>query len=293
MRTLFTLLASSLLLQASAQTIIHQDLSTFGVSTDMLLGQRAELPALSTGADQQWDLSNMPLAPVGSMDFTAAAGTPYATDFPEANWVWIHSAMGQTAYYYLQITPEGIDLLDRNVGLDDPVIYVDPVQVMKFPLSLGESFEDTYSTGTDENMKHWTFVGYGELTLPVGQFSNVALITSEEGDIVFWNHHRLYPIMIADNGSTVNFYMQNNVGVEEHAAGALHVWPNPCGDRLNLLNVAAGTPWSILDMQGRTIRSGTMASGSDPVPTAGLAAGSYVLRLIDGAGQRPLRFIKG
>lgn len=293
LRSVLASLACLMLGPLSAQTILYEDLGSFGASTDMLrLVAPGVLPELGHGPNQTWDLSGLTLQAIGTMNFTPAAGTAHAAQFPTANWVWTHTATGVgTAYYYLRATSQGMDLLDRNVGLPDPVIYTDPVQIMKFPFTLGESFTDDYSTGGVINTKHWNFAGYGTLILPSATISGVALVESQEGDVVFWNHNRLCPVMISDEGSTM-FYIQNNVGVGEHAAQTAEVWPNPCTHYLNVPQALPGSGWQVLDMQGRILATGKLATGAPQVDVRHLVPGSYVLLLGREAAWQRVRFVK-
>ncbi|HMN06487.1 MAG TPA: T9SS type A sorting domain-containing protein [Flavobacteriales bacterium] len=294
MKPFITPLACLFLAPLSAQTIQHGNLGPFGVTTDMhRLVAGPGLPTLGEGAGQTWDLSDLELLNVGTMTFAQADGTPHAAEFPEANWVWTHHVTGVgSAYYFIEIGSEGMDLWDRNVGLPNPVIYTDPVRIMKFPLELGESFTDTYSTGGDVNYKHWTYAGHGTLILPVATLANVALVVSEEGDLAFWNTSPLYPVMIADPGSAM-FYVQNNVGIGEQAMPALAVWPNPCTDVLHLPDATGAAHWSVVDMQGRRLLEG-LASGpaTRKVNVGLLAPGGYMLLLETEGTRQQVRFVK-
>lgn len=294
MKALLTPLALLLLAPLSAQTIQYGNLSPFSVSTDMhRLIAPAALPALSEGGDQTWDLSGLTLLNIGTMNFTSANGTPYAGDFPQANWVWVHEVTGVgSAYYYIEISSEGMDLWDRNVGLPNPVVYTDPVRIMKFPLALGESFTDEYATENGVNYKHWTYAGNGTVILPIGTVENAALVVSEEGDITFWNLEPVYPVMIADEGSAM-FYIQNNVGVAGHARPELAAWPNPCKDVLHLPATTGPGQWKVLDMQGRVLADGFFhGQSSRQVNVGSLAPGGYMLLLESDQVRGQARFVK-
>lgn len=293
MKALITPLACLLLAPLSAQTIEYGHLGPFGVSTDMYrMTAPAALPELAGGAGQSWDLSGLTLQNIGTMNFTYAAGTTYADDFPQANWVWVHNATGVgSAYYYIEITTDGMDLWDRNVGLPNAVVYLDPVRIMKFPLELGESFTDEYSTTNGVNYKHWTYTGNGTVTLPIGTVTDVALVVSEEGDIAFWNPEPLYPVMIADATSAM-FYLQNNVGIHGPELPSLAVWPNPCRDILHLPTRVRHGQWKVMDMQGRLLLEGMVNGQAGAVDVAGLAPGGYMLLLEADGTRTPVSFVK-
>ncbi|MGB3526544.1 MAG: hypothetical protein WBB32_11340 [Flavobacteriales bacterium] len=294
MRTTLTPVAGLLILTLSAQhTIQFSDLDPFGVETDMhLLTSPSTLPTLSNGANQSWDLSSITLQNIGTQAFTTAVGTPYASTYPAANWVWSQTVTGlSTGYTYLNITSSGIDLLARNVPIST-LDYSDPSQVMKFPLALGESYSDTYVNTNGGSTMTWTYSGYGTAITPLGTFTNVAKVENTEGDVLLWNTAPLYPIMIADGDNTL-FFIQTNVGVNELVENTLQVWPSPCREAINLSAVVGGSEWRILDGQGRMISNGRVAmSGALRVDASGLASGGYVLVLSDGAQIRHARFVK-
>ena len=82
-----------------------------------------------------------------------------------------------------------------------------------------------------------------------------------------------------------------NVGVKPLPARAdLLVYPNPANGMLNLKGVTEGS-YSIQNMAGQVLQSGTLKTGS--VPVGMLAPGLYSISLIDGAGViHTARFVR-
>jgi hypothetical protein len=81
---------------------------------------------------------------------------------------------------------------------------------------------------------------------------------------------------------------QDPTGVEEPGIAALRCWPNPADDRLVFERPAGGggtEGFLLRDAAGRTVHSGSVTSRITAVPTASLAAGTYVLE----AGRGELR----
>lgn len=294
MRTPLTFLASLFLLPLSAQhTIVYGDLSPFGVQTDMhVLVSPTTLPPLSDGNDQTWDLSGVTLQEAGTLDFDPASGTPYASTYPNANWAWAQDITGLGPnYIYLDISETAINIIARDVP-SSPDNYTDPAQVMKFPMSLAESFTDTYVHTTGSSSYTWTYSGFGTVMTPLGTFTDVAKLESSEGDLLLWSTAPLYPILIAE-GDNVLFFAENNVGVTEQHDSAVRIYPDPCQDHLTVADAAIGSMWRILDAQGRTLYQGSMASGANGnVDVRGLATGSYVFMLNEGNRVRRSTFMK-
>lgn len=293
MRKIITPTAALFLLSLSAQhTIQYSDLGPFGVETGMhMLTSPATLPPLSNGLNQTWNLGSTTLNEIGTQAFATSAGTPYAANYPTANWVWSQTVPGiGTGYTYLHITPAGIDLLARNVPLST-LEYSDPSQVMKFPLSLGESYSDTYMSTNGGSTMTWTYSGYGTAITPLGTFTEVAKVENTEGDVLLWNTSPLYPIMIADGENTL-FFIQTNVGVNEREASTFRVWPSPSSGMLRLEGAKAGSDWSVMDAQGRTVLSGRITWSDGWVDVSALAPAGYVLLLHEAEGVRHARFVK-
>ncbi|MCC6839354.1 MAG: hypothetical protein IT230_04270 [Flavobacteriales bacterium] len=272
----------------SAQTIQYTDLGPFGGEADMhYLADLAGFPVLAAGTGQTWDLSGLALLAAGTMQFQPAAGTPYATTYPAANWTWVHQITGlATTYNYLNITTTGIELLARNVPAAT-VDYSDPERVMQFPLPFGASFTDAYQHDGGSGSATWTFAGTGTLITPNTTITDAALLTCDNGDAAIWNRSPLYPVMIKDDNDAM-FYTQTNVGVAEHAGNPLKVWPNPCQGLLYAAHGTAAVPWQVQDAVGRIACSGTL-DPSGLIEVQALAPGAYVLTV---GHAPPVRFVK-
>lgn len=293
MKKIITPLGCLLLAPLAAQTIQYGNLSPFGVQATMYLQTGSTPLQLSNGANQTWNLAALPIQQAGTLSFVTATGTPYAATYPNANWVW-HQDAGSLAnvYQYLRVTSTGIELVARNVPTT-AVAYSDPLKVVAFPMSYGDSYTDSYVNTGGSNTLTWTYSGHGTLTTSMGTFPNLAKLTSTDGDTVLWNLDPVYPVMIKD-GSSVTFYKQTNVGVNEQAGTLVQAWPNPCSDELVLAHAAPGSQWQVMDMQGRILRSGLLASAGNlmQLDVRGLAGGNYLLALRNGLERQQVRFVK-
>lgn len=294
MKAFTTPLAFLVLSSLSAQvTIQYSDLSQFGVTSDMYqMTAPAVLPAITDGVNQTWDLSGITLQNGGTLNFNTSTGTPYASTYPTANWVWAQNVTGLgTAYTYLTITSSGIDMVARNVPFNT-LDYTDPTGVIRFPMAYGQVFSDPYTSTNGSSTVTWTYSGHGSAITPLGTYTNVAKLVSNEGDLVLWNTSPLYPILIAD-GNTTLFFLQNNVGIAEQGSTSMRTYPNPCHDRLTLVDASAGSTWQIMDGQGRRVSTGSLSLAADQqIAVGNLASGSYVLVLTNGTGIRHSSFVK-
>jgi len=287
---------SALLLTASlsAQVSLElSDLSSTGVSLGMYIVTDAgtAVPP-SDGINQTWDFSSVTLQPMGTLDFTAASNTPFAANYPSANWVWAQTVTGVgTDHVYLTIDANGIDVVASDVP-SAPNPYTDPKRVLQFPMTYGQSFTDTYTDNDGPASATWTYSGHGTAITPLGTYSDLAKLWSTEDDILLWNSSPLYPLVI-DDGTTVLVFAPTNLGLGDLNQGrSVQVYPNPCTDRLVVDGVENAT-WRITDLQGRTVSAGRfLGTGLQELDAAALTAGSYVL-LIDTEGdRRSVRFSK-
>ena len=246
----------------------------------------------SDGANQTWDLSTITVQPVGTLDFIAASATPFAANYPTANWVWAQSLTGEgTDYVYLSITSSGIEVVANDVP-SATNNYTDPKRILQFPMSLGQSLTDSYVDMDGPSSVTWAYTGHGTAITPLGTFTDLAKVVSTEDDLLLWNTTPLYPLVI-DNGSTVLVFAPSNVGIEGIGArAAVQVYPNPCTDRL-VVEGAFNTAWRITYLQGRTVRNGSF-NGMElqHLDVAELTTGSYFLLLDADGTDRAIRFNK-
>ena len=96
-----------------------------------------------------------------------------------------------------------------------------------------------------------------------------------------------------DDGDNTLFFIQNDVGIAEQGTTAMRTYPNPCHNRITLVDAAAGSTWQIMDGQGRMVSTGILSLAADQQLEIGtLASGSYVLVLTNGTSVRHSSFVK-
>jgi hypothetical protein len=62
------------------------------------------------------------------------------------------------------------------------------------------------------------------------------------------------------------------------------IFPNPVADVLSISGIQPGTTATILDLSGKVLLSASTSAGNTQVPVSHLAAGTYLLKIVDGAG---------
>ncbi len=279
-------------LVAVAQPTLQQSMvDPNGLQLDMyLVTSPGSATEPSDGANQTWDLSTVSLQPIGTLDFTASTGTPYAANYPGANWVWAQTVTGMgTEYTYLNIGPNGIAIHATGVP-GDVNDYTDPKLILTFPMAFGQNVSDNYVDIDGPASVTWSYTGHGTAITPLGTINDLAKLVSTENDLLLWNTAPLYP-MVIDDGSNVLVFAPGNVGLEERGALPVQVYPNPCTEALYVEALAAD--WRIIDLQGRTVRAGRFSGPAlQRIELAGMASGSYLLVLDQGGRHRSVRFSK-
>lgn len=289
--TLFTILLTATL---QAQVTLQQSMiAPGGVHLTMyLLTDPGSATEPTDGANQTWDLSTVTLQPAGTLDFIPAATTPFAANYPGANWVWAQTMTGgATDYIYLNISSDGMEVVASDVP-SATNNYSDPKRILQFPMSLGQSLTDSYTDMDGTSSVTWSYTGHGTALTPMGSIPDLAKVVSTEDDVLLWNTAPLYPFVIGANSSTLVF-VPGTVGISD-AAGrpAVQVYPNPCTDQL-LVEGALDASWKITDLQGRILRTGTFNSLElQHLQTNDLATGSYILLMSTEGKDRTIRFNK-
>jgi len=82
-----------------------------------------------------------------------------------------------------------------------------------------------------------------------------------------------------------------STAVQTISAPQLAAWPNPAGDVFFMEGLERSAGFTLIDVMGRTVRTGVAAGQPALINLNGLRDGAYVLRLQDGSG-RALRVLK-
>jgi hypothetical protein len=79
----------------------------------------------------------------------------------------------------------------------------------------------------------------------------------------------------------------------QETVGQFNLYPNPATDRITLSTTAAASGWSILDVTGRTVLSGTTGwSGALDIAIHNLSPGLYHCRVFVGNDSHTIALIK-
>ncbi len=248
------------------------------------------------GANQTWDFSNsfeMTLA--GTDEAIPVAGSPFASSFPTANYLYKFSGMfGGDRYYYHNLTASKLEILSLGWnGVNGDNYTANPRTFAVFPYTYGTEYTDTYRSSADniDVTNVVTYDAYGTLIMPFGTFHNVIRQkVVENGHINYnwFNVQPFYPILqtVLEENS-LGIVKNLTLGTDQFAAGKMFaVYPNPTKDELNI--EAIGTITSpveieIYDLLGKRIFRKEESLNNDLVQVnlASYDAGIYLLKMTD------------
>jgi hypothetical protein len=285
-----------------------------------------------SGANQNWDFSD--ITPTFSRLETAVTpeSTPFADDFPEAT-IAFHFIGDNESYSYAQISTT--EMLNDGVGFDPGgeneffIHYTDAVKLMQYPFSFSDTYTDTYFSAYNlaELLTHErgnitvTADAWGSVTTPEDTYSNTLRVKSERvyTDSVWMSGIFLYvntytqtdyewytatshtPVISISNtgdGSSVT-YRTDGVGIGEDQAhqSQINIYPNPATNKINV-KLPKGTNTDmyiyIFDLQGKQVAQ-LKKTGNDQFSAdiSALASGEYVIPIkINSEKYTTTKFIK-
>lgn len=283
--TLFALLA--LPFAAWAQPVLTKSSfkTTFG---DTLFTYNASYTIPTTFPKtgmQAWNFSSYAKDPLSSyVVFQNPALTPYAADFPTADYAMTFAASGTIyGYNYWKINNDSTWTLGGRYpaypSLNND--YTNP-SCIYFPVKYGSTQMDYYSnTLTTFDSSKSKYVAYGSIKTPFGNYSNVILRENytflsgkwELSDYVWVDAATSSTVaQISKDGNTFWYTSSSKTtGIQEHAKEQyqLSVYPNPSTGTLKLdytLSTAANVGVDVLSISGQHVYS---------IPVAPQSAGHH------------------
>lgn len=295
-RTLTLLLASFLILAAiTAQPVLLQTDLVANTTGNIFLVQGTTNTA-TDGTNVTWNMGTDNFTPFGSATVTSPSNTPYAGQFPTANWAIAYNVTGLGNVYALfRATNLLFEQLADGMGSGFEDVYTDARQLLRFPFSYQTDFTDTYQIqGSSAMTETWTYSGYGTLITPNGTFTNVVKISSDVGNTMFWQKTPLLPLIQLDSDNDGIVILPGVASVSELSSPYRLVgFPNPAVSTLQVSGCRAGDRYFVSDASGRQLRDGVITT-TEPfeITVEQLAPGMYHLRVEGEQGSAVLPFVR-
>lgn len=250
------------------------------------------------GANQTWDFSDsfeMTLA--GTDEAIPVAGSPYASSFPTANYLYKFSGMfGGDRYYYHNLTASKLEILSLGWnGVHGHNYTANPRTFAVFPYTFGTEFTDTYRSSADniDVTNVVTYDAYGTLIMPFKTFHNVIrqkVVKNGQTNYNWFNVQPFYPILqtVLEENSLGIVKDLSSLAADNFADGKMFaVYPNPAMDELNI--EAIGTLTSpvhieMYDLLGKRIllrKEENLDNDLVQLNLGSFDAGIYLLKITD------------
>lgn len=250
------------------------------------------------GAAQTWNFTSVTLQFVGTATLMAASGTPYASQYPDANWAFEYHPDGTSTYFYNYslVDATGVQTYANEIPVN-PEVYIDPKRIVAFPFTYGDSFSDLYQVQGDvPHTVTRSYTGYGTANTPLGTMSGLVKVSSSEGGAELYSSDPFYPAVLINTDNSVFVFAPHSTGVlEAMELRTLAIMPSITADGLRVELPAEDGPinWHMMKVTGGMVRSGTTRNVTVlNLDVSDLSPGLYSL-VVEGRTQRSMgRFIR-
>ncbi|NTW23673.1 MAG: T9SS type A sorting domain-containing protein [Lentimicrobium sp.] len=250
---------------------------------------------MPSGANITWDLSTTTATLIGTSDLLEMSETPFAAEYPEANFAIKFTQIGLPANYSLfNHTATIFEEVANNVGTDNPVAFLNYRTTLVFPFTLNLSNTDTYQKENQEVKTITnTYDAYGTFIANDTVANNVVRIfANDDTNIapVWWSSSPLVPLFRANSEGFILWQITSTpTGVKEIFSNQLFdMYPNPASDLLHILNKEKISLIEIYNGAGQF----QFSTNQSIIDISGLDKGIYFLKALSGKGSISQKFIK-
>ncbi len=245
------------------------------------------------GANITWDLSSATATLIGTVDFLEMSATPYANDYPAANFAMKFTVAGNSTYSLFNHTSTILEEVANNVGTGSPVSFIDFRTSLVFPFSFNLSNTDSYQKdGQGVKSISNTYDSYGTFIANTTSNSNVVrLLTDDNGNTSYnwWSSSPVMPLFQASGSGFVLWQLTTLTNSKKIYANTLFdLYPNPATKTLNIINKELISKIEIFDNTGK-LQFSTVQSVID---ISMLKNGIYFIKAYSGTGTVSQKFVK-
>ncbi|HON19583.1 MAG TPA: M6 family metalloprotease domain-containing protein [Salinivirgaceae bacterium] len=97
-------------------------------------------------------------------------------------------------------------------------------------------------------------------------------------------------VQVTNANVTVNVNLY--VGIEDAIIEGLTIYPNPARNFINIHNEGVYTQWQIISLDGKTVKSGDMPTGTSEISISDLTEGVYFIRISNAKKQATVKILK-
>ncbi len=259
-----------------------------------LMGDVNVANLVTPGANVIWDISDATTVLMGTVDFLDMSDTPFATDYPAANFAMKFTPLlGSISYSLFNLTDSVFEEVANNVGTSDAVSFIDHRTSLVFPFAFNSTNTDTY-----QKENQWiktiasTYDAYGTFTANGTTSTNVVRFNTDDNgnnSVNWWQSDPLVPLMQGSSSGFVLWDPTSSTGIHDSQTNALlTMYPNPATNELHILNKAPLTKIEIFNSIGQLEISTT----NSLIDISMLASGIYILKAQSEKASTSQEFIK-
>ncbi len=239
--------------------IYHSDFSATGLAT--------------SGTGNTWNAMGVTPFGISSVTtYTPGSASPYAANFPTATICAEVLNGGNTEWRHFLVSSSIAELL--GTGTDE---FIGGRTYCEFPLSLDDSFSDTYTVGGNTNNDVTVYVASGQILAPWGTIPNVVMFQVNGGPYTFYMASNLLDAIGSYMpGFGLDLWQVDVVStVTEPNSARIGVWPSPAIDVAHVFLPFAGANFQLFDAQGRVVLEGTSTIDRLDIEVGSLTPGIY------------------
>jgi len=297
MKNLYTLFAILFVTTSlMAQPIINSDDLHTGYSFNQYsLSNVNTADLMPSGANITWNLSTATATLIGTLDILDMSETPYQTEYPEANYAMKWTTTGfPTTYSLFNHSATKLEEVANNVGINNPVSFVNYKTALVFPFTFNLSITDTYQKENQEvKTVTLTYDAYGSLIANDTTVNNAVRIFIENDGktaLNWWSSSPLVPLFQASSEGFILLQITSStIGIREVYSNSLFdIYPNPATNELHILNKELLSKIEIYNSAGQFQFSTTQSV----IDISALKSGIYVLKAWSRNSSASQRFVK-
>jgi hypothetical protein len=272
--------------------------------------------SLSTtlGNGVNWDATGLTQAsstPTVHLQFDPPSSTAHAALYPSSNYaLWDPALTAFVGVEYYNYSVDSFVFVGDYSPSTAHEIFQNPDKRLIFPFAYGQNFVDTYAktnysdattiSSYQNGSRTVTFAGYGNLMLPQGTFSNVALITEvrtnnlgpDSYEYTWYDLSSGKKLLYRseNDGTIVTAWCIDNVAKVDALASAatINIYPNPVtsGEKINLeYNSQNGDVVELLNANGQSVSSLEIIENKCTLSTSNFQPGIYFVKIYNTLNQ--------
>lgn len=297
MKKLFTSAATILLcFSLYAQPVLVRDSIQTGLTFNLYQLSNVSISDLyPSGANVTWDLSSSTATLAGTAEFLDMAATPYASQYPNANFAIKLSPTGVPSRYSLfNLTSSIMEEVANNVGTTEAKSFSNPRTTLLFPYTYNVSNTDTYQkNGQGAKTIVHTYDAYGTFKSNTTTYNNVVRdLMVDDGDTSahWWSAAPFFPLFQADDSGLTLWQISSiTTGVSNISyTNLFDLYPNPATNILTIVNKEIISNIEVYNVSGQ-LQFTTVQSTID---ISHLSAGVYFIKAYSTKGTTTAKFIK-